>query len=153
MKERFTLAGPCPQCGKPMRDYHGMMGSSPYRMSRDHIRPREWGGTVRTYGDTRNVRVMCQDCNGLIAACGHCAAAAACVRDVARQTGARTGAVLSAWEMYRHQPRKPTVMIRREKPRDQPAVYPRGEFIYPAVSAAARVWNLATLSKIRGAEP
>lgn len=49
------------------------------RPSRDHIFPREWGGTFAP----ENIRRVCSDCNQLRALAGHCLAILACARAVA----------------------------------------------------------------------
>lgn len=87
----------CPQCGEIMlpSDWDT---AHPKRMSRDHILPRARGGQWILHGDTVNWRLMCQECNGIIAAVGHCAGAAACVRAVAQDTCERWPEVLRAWK-------------------------------------------------------
>jgi hypothetical protein len=53
---------------------------NPQSISRDHIRPRAWGGD-----DTaENRRLCCKSCNENRGTCGHCIGALACVRAVAR---------------------------------------------------------------------
>lgn len=75
---------PCPSCGHAMSiSARGHSSNSPYRRTRDHILPRERGGLGVMYGDTRNIRIMCARCNGILADCFHCVGALACVRAVA----------------------------------------------------------------------
>lgn len=91
---------PCPQCGRAMLvNPIGGDISHPWRQSRDHILPRERGGTRFIHGRTRNIRLMCQECNGLLAACLHCVGAVACARDVAQARGTKVGTVLNQWGM------------------------------------------------------
>ena len=86
----------CPMCGWPMvvRD-HGHQG----RRSEDHILPRQRGGKRVLFGDVRNIRIICQDCNGQLQACNHCRGMLACVRDIARQEGVRVGVIMRRWKL------------------------------------------------------
>lgn len=70
----------CPRCRRTM--IRG--GNSPYRPTRDHILPVSRGGDIFIHGSVPNYRLMCGDCNGLLAMCGHCPGAEAAVRDVSR---------------------------------------------------------------------
>jgi hypothetical protein len=68
----------CKCCGRLMLPNHPQQ-----KPTRDHIRPRAWGGE-----NTReNLRVFCRDCNQLRAMADHCLGALACARAIAFQRG------------------------------------------------------------------
>lgn len=70
------------------------------RKSRDHIVPQIWGGGDFIAGDVRNTRIMCQDCNSWRASAGHCVAALALMRDVAKARGEQLKYIAHEWDMY-----------------------------------------------------
>lgn len=76
--------------------------SNPRRPSRDHIFPREWGGTFAP----ENIRRVCQECNYLRALAGHCVAVLACAQAVADSLpiGSRPRVlfVLRRWQASRY---------------------------------------------------
>jgi hypothetical protein len=74
----------CPLCGVKM------ISGDPRRMypqtrSRDHILPKRDGHGSHVYGDTRNIRIVCQSCNGLLDRLGQCPGAVACWIAVTRR--------------------------------------------------------------------
>jgi hypothetical protein len=81
---------PCPYCRAPMTRNHQHR-----RPSNDHILPASWGGP----DDLENYRVCCSGCNGLRALAGHCVAALACARAVARTNRTHTLDVLNRWKL------------------------------------------------------
>lgn len=92
----------CPQCGMSMLVHPlGPDIKNPRRKSEDHILPKERGGLRIMYGDVRNTRIMCQNCNGLLASCFHCIGALACVRTVAAATRRPETTILHLWGTYR----------------------------------------------------
>ena len=89
------MARLCPYCRCGMqRPRKGQnRQQDPYRRTRDHIRPRGWGGS-----DTAdNIRHCCGRCNQQRAQCSHCIGALACARAVARDTGAPVAQVIRVW--------------------------------------------------------
>lgn len=76
------------------------MPDHPRRRSRDHICPTSWGGPNRA----DNIRHVCQDCNSLRAACGHCIGALACARAVAADIGQRPLTIIVRWNLPRLSP-------------------------------------------------
>lgn len=50
-------------------------------------------------GAVSNVRQMCQACNDLRAACGHCVGAMACVRAVAVEVGQPPARIVRLWAL------------------------------------------------------
>jgi hypothetical protein len=165
---------PCPQCGERMLPSTDIQRRR--RWSRDHIFPREMGGAFlmdpHPDGPTRNWRVMCQGCNEQLAVCGHCVAALACARTVAADLNRSAESIARRWMMLyvartipRPGPdgakalraqRSVTQEMRRSMPHQMPVVRPviapviPHDFIFPAVTAAERVWNLATLARKSG---
>lgn len=137
----------CPRCGMT---YTAPWNSS-RRKSRDHILPRERGAGNGSmiHGDVRNVEIMCQECNSLRAACGHCWGAVACVLAISenRAVGAAT---MQRWMAARGGDR---VIARRAKAAEAVKIgmivqrVGRDEFLYPADTAAKRVWNMITLER------
>ena len=80
--------GECPICGVVMPQQPGTNTSAyMFRRSADHILPQSRGGRKKIHGDTKNTRIVCQTCNELLACCGHCIGAMACVRAVTRTMG------------------------------------------------------------------
>ena len=73
----------CPQCRRSMA--RSFRHNEIYQ-TRDHILPFDRGGSDKYHGLARNIRPMCNECNNLTAAAGHCIAALACARSVARST-------------------------------------------------------------------
>ena len=129
------------------------------------------------YGDTRNRRIICRGCNTRLGTCGHCVGALGCIYAVAAPNGDAgaviwrwgMGAVATAipgrWERG-VEPlafRDPAHWEDGPEPRSRPTAYPHAaervaiarvidaigldEFVFPAETAAARVWNLATLAR------
>lgn len=148
-------AGPrpvrCPRCNRPYNN-------DARRISADHILPKERGGKLVMFGDVRNSAPMCQECNGWRAACGHCWGLAACIAAVVAETGLSRAKVYQKWQTGRVVQgvalRTRTDHTRRMENGVQlgRAVIRAGgadEFIWPADTAAKRVWNLATLAKAR----
>lgn len=100
---RRTMA--CPYCGNIMIPPR-RCGLRPGRVppsnmrTRDHIRPRAWGGADAA----DNRRYCCQRCNQLRAALGHCIGALACVIAVARdrrRPSRSIGYVARSWHLLR----------------------------------------------------
>lgn len=145
------MSNHCPRCGLRYRN-DGI--SDPLRRSRDHILPQVWGGKDRIYGDTRNTVEICQTCNGFRAACGHCWAIAACVDAVAADRMVPREVIALAWKLG--QKLRHLTLTRRDTTRRQNAEAVRigrvvnqvgpDQFIFPADTAAKRVWNIATLA-------
>lgn len=158
---------PCPRC---RAELHPRRASS-HGISDDHILPRAWGGSFVIHGDTNNRRVMCRQCNILLGTVGHCVAALACVEAVAqsRKTGRRD--IIREWRLgliatQMPQPRNRVLAERRadRSPWEWEDVDDRrreaieaameriglDQFVWPAVTAAERVWNMATLGKRYG---
>lgn len=138
--------GACPQCGIMMTA--GM--SDAHRASRDHILPKSRGGTIFIHGNTRNTRVMCQDCNGSLSACLQCVGAMACARSVSVDSGFSIKRVLRRWRFGR-------LVTDCTK---QPVAKRRTNYRENFARAAADVWKaekptLADLfpSQVRGIEP
>ena len=136
----------CPRCGMPYND-------GPRRMSRDHILPQSRGAPQgdTIHGDVRNIEVMCQSCNFLRAACGHCWGAVACMLAITHDL-TRIAAVMQRWQAIRQGP----ALTPRQKVIAHAARYgmrmrylPAEDFVYPADTAAKRVWNLAVLASMR----
>lgn len=121
---------------------------------------------------------MCQRCNGLRALLNHCWGAVACVKAVARDTDRKPHEIVKRWcfpaqisPVSPPQPRDPDAErwapsaadAGRAKHRNAAAIQlgmvvnkvGAHEFVFPADTAAARVWNLATLGKggYRGPTP
>lgn len=86
----------CPRCAQPYT-----LGLTPRRRSKDHILPREHGGTDIIHGDVRNTEIMCQTCNEFRANSAHCWALLACARAVARRQHIGVGKVLRRWGVQR----------------------------------------------------
>lgn len=82
----------CPICLREMSSRHP---SNERRPSRDHILPLSEGG--RNVPD--NIRIVCARCNTLLAACGHCIGAVACVLTVDRN-GFATAALWRLAALY-----------------------------------------------------
>ena len=85
----------CPYCGRLMfspANYRGRL-----MKTRDHIRPREWGGN----DDSDNIRLVCSECNGLRPRCGHCHAALMIAWSVGRDTQRRAVSVITLWNLPR----------------------------------------------------
>lgn len=148
-------------------------GEDRHRRSRDHILPVEWGGRNTIAGDTRNIVVICQACNGRRASCLHCWALAACIQAVATVTHRPFMQIYREWhvgrvlagardlpETQRRQDeararllesRESHIRRARNALRVQAALAVQriglDEFVYPAESAAAKVWNRVTLRK------
>lgn len=147
----------CRLCGSRMTV------SGEHRASADHILPKERGGSFRMFPDrpraeapqdrgyVRNHRIMCQRCNGLLAACGHCVAALASVRAVAAH--APQDARLALRWFRKERAETPDQTKRRQLNMERVAVaraidrIGTDEFVFLAAGAAARVWNLATLAR------
>lgn len=68
--------GHCKCCGRLMLPNHPR-----HKPTRDHIRPRAWGGA----NALENLRVFCNECDQLRALAGHCLGALACARAIAFQ--------------------------------------------------------------------
>jgi hypothetical protein len=49
-----------------------------HRRSRDHILPHRDGHRVWIYGDTYNIRIVCQRCNNLLSKLDQCPGAVVC---------------------------------------------------------------------------
>ena len=102
------------------------------------------------YGDTNNIEYMCQECNSLRAAAGHCWGALAAMLAI-DSNRARVGVALQRWassqDMAPPGARRGTIPQRAPLVPRKPVIYRdlSREFIYPADTAAKRVWNLATL--------
>lgn len=127
------------------------------------------------WGDVNNIEIMCAGCNGFRGACGNCWGAVACVDAVARDSGQNRGQIFRRWKLglqteiiksadaaikprvrsvsppHISVPESEDAMARQERSRLAVqlgmAVHKIGppEFIFPADTAAKRVWNLATL--------
>ncbi len=156
-----AVGTPCPLCGVTMT----VPSHRPSAVSRDHILPRERGGRFVIHGDTRNRRLICVGCNGRLGTCGHCVGALACVYAVSGPTSPL--AVIQAWGMgvvassitgpWTRPAAEWDLPPAPKEPR--PDAFPHAaarvaiaravdriglpEFIFPAETAAARVWNLA----------
>lgn len=89
----------CPYCRGLMLLTERGERNDPRRMSRDHILPRQWGG-ARLDGIANNRRFVCQHCNQMRAAVGHCVGALACVRVVAEDRCVLLREVLREWKMH-----------------------------------------------------
>ena len=147
------MSAHCPRCGK--RYAYGM--NEPHRRSRDHILPLSRDGRrgVMIHVDVRNIEEMCQSCNGLRAACGHCWGAVACVKAVTENPD-QAAATMRRW-IAASKDRTGAEAERKRKAKEAVRIgmliYKIGEeeFIWPADTAAKRVWNLATLA--RGSAP
>lgn len=86
----------CPYCGKKMlRPIGGGVPQPSLVLTKDHIFPREWGGTLYP----ENTRFVCKRCNGLRAATGHCVGALACLRDISRKTKQDEVMILRRWDL------------------------------------------------------
>lgn len=129
-----------PRCGWPMHPRRNHAD----RPSQDHILPRSRGGTDVLHGDTRNTVIMCQGCNERRGKCFHCWAVVACVKDVARSELTDFWTVWRAWGLNHQQqaavPSERTTLAMVER-------IGLDEFVYPADTAAKRVWNLASLMR------
>lgn len=166
----------CPRCGSPMPspEWYGALFHQ-NRRSIDHILPQVRGGTNLLHGDVRNTVVICQACNSWRADCVHCWAMAACIEAVSDSTGEERRAVYRRWGLgsvrFLHEWRAPEVeearrvrsahmRVAREAAADRKAANAErvaiaraldriglDEFVWPAETAAARVWNLATLAR------
>lgn len=79
----------CPQCRKPMTSHNR-------RPTRDHIKPREFGGL----SIPENIRIVCSDCNGLRALAGHCVGALACALAVANEMRIAPLHVILRWRLH-----------------------------------------------------
>lgn len=164
------MKGKCPRCNDP----YAPGPTHPKRKTRDHVLPQARGGTYSViHGDVRNLETMCADCNEFRAQCGHCWGAVACVDTVARDTRSTRSAVYHQWKLGHQQqivaaidaggtfrsipPMVPDAREEydsrrtrnREAVRLGMTVHRIGvdEFIWPADTAAKRVWNLATLAR------
>ncbi len=95
----------CPLCSsKYAGEGHSL--HHPMRRSRDHILPRIRGGVFRMYGDTRNLRQMCQRCNERLAKSGFCIGAYACIDSVAKDISKAYGYVHKLWHMGKYLPQE-----------------------------------------------
>jgi hypothetical protein len=143
--------GLCPICGVKLRSG----SANPHRKSRDHILPLDRGGGDFIHGDTPNLAVMCQACNGFRARCFHCWALVACVRDVAKARGVATKVVYHEWRVgsviarAQMEASAKRNAANRDKVRIGRIVAEVGvdEFVYPADTAAKAVWNAVTLAR------
>lgn len=143
-------------------------------MSRDHILPIAWNGKNTLFDNVHNLEYMCQTCNDLRAMLNHCWGAVACVRAVAKDGGHKIETI-ARWWRFPLDTYSPIHMPSPAQPKDPDAErwMPSGadvgrlkkrniaaiqlgivvhrvgadEFIFPADSAAKRVWNLATLAR------
>jgi hypothetical protein len=143
----------CPKCG--VRYVTGDIGSR-RRPSRDHILPQSRGGRQNIHG-AKNIVTMCQECNGWRAACGHCWAIAACVDAVAGTESVDRWKIYKRWRLA-HMDNPEEIARAARKARSFAAVrigrkverIGLDEFVWPADTAAKRVWNLATLARGSG---
>jgi hypothetical protein len=84
----------CPYCRCGMQRRRHRPGSiDPHRRTRDHIRPKAWGGS----DSADNIRDVCRRCNEQRAVCGHCIGALACARAVACSRHASVASVIRQW--------------------------------------------------------
>lgn len=151
---RNPLRGRCPRCRSP---YEGGT-SAIHRKSRDHILPQARGGRLFIHGGVSNVEVMCQACNSLRAACGHCWGVVACVLTVAMAQSVVASTILRRWKMHEIIPDEAAPLTHEQTRKQRSAdavkigivVHQVGldEFVYPADTPAKQVWNIVTL--IRG---
>lgn len=155
--------GHCPRCGISY-NLAGPATSDPTAPSRDHILPKVRGGRDTIHGGVPNVVIICRTCNAWRGSCGHCWGAAACVDAVAASDGATRREVFRRWELHRLpvEAAIPPAPGAEDVPRAPAAVMARNheavklgmvvnkigpdEFIWPADTAAKRIWNLATLT-------
>jgi hypothetical protein len=94
-RSRRSEGQPCPYCRRPMVNPGRNPALRGHRPSLDHILPRSWGGA----DIAENYRTCCVECNENRAIAGHCPAALACARSVARSRGERTHRVLVRWRL------------------------------------------------------
>jgi hypothetical protein len=90
----------CPYCGRAIRGWE-TGAHNEWAATRDHIFPKAWGGA----NTADNIRIVCNACNVLRGAAGHCLGALACVRAVAGAGYRSEIAILRAWALPR--PRDP----------------------------------------------
>jgi hypothetical protein len=107
----------CPHCNVQMRGVGGE------RHSQDHIYPRQWNRALRQFSDSdsTNIRICCQDCNGLRGTTGHCIGALACAQQVAQTERVAVKTIIAKWKLYQFNQaimddileriRKPTVTV------------------------------------------
>ena len=154
---------PCPIC------HVRMTTDGDDGISRDHILPRSWGGLFEMFGGVRNKRIMCRRCNVQLATCGHCIGALACLRSVALAQDVPLSRLIRKWRMgvvaagIRSPGQRANEEWQPSGAKRGTSAYPHadqrvaiaraidrigiGEFVFPAETAAARVWNLATLAR------
>ena len=125
----------------------------PELLSRDHILPQSQGGRNTMYGDTRNIREVCRSCNGNLAAAMQCVGALKCAMMVADDTRTPLKYVFRQWRFGEMLAAGSADGISKIARRNQRAMrvseLTKGEYIWPANTAAKQVWNLATLSMAR----
>lgn len=95
----------CPYCKNPMSPSRKPAQQS---RTRDHILPREWGGTDAA----DNIRKVCTTCNGLRALAAHCVGVLACARAVKQRTHLSIRQIL----VPRQRERRHRASIGMEKP-------------------------------------
>ena len=125
--------------------------------SKDHILPKARGGTLFIHDDVRNWRIICQRCNGLLAAAGECLGALAAVRSV-------PGDDVTTMRLWGFGPLAQAILTEDQKAQRKvlDAAIDRAceplrspvlshDYLYPADTAAKRVWNLAVLASVGAA--
>lgn len=121
----------------------------PLRRSRDHIIKYVDGGRVFIHRDTRNIRIVCQRCNGLLNEFQQCPGAVVCLLSVDPTRGLHKKRRRRTATARTSQRRTVTGLVPASAvPVLLPAsVAPAPEYIFPADTAAKRVWNLVTLAR------
>lgn len=85
----------CPYCSRVMSSRRGARRIDVLERTRDHIRPKAWGGS----DDRDNFRDCCWECNGLRPLTGHCHAALMIAISVAQQEHVKTRAIIDRWRL------------------------------------------------------
>ncbi|HUY05010.1 MAG TPA: hypothetical protein VMV33_17160 [Rhodocyclaceae bacterium] len=138
-----------------------MIPGGRWRPSLDHILPRVRGGRDLLHGDVRNTRLMCQDCNGLLAACGQCLGALAAVSSVAADVDVARKTIARRWRLAEIEragrARRAGLVPDAEAARRRAALMAEverirlDEFVWPEDTPAKVVWNRLTLASRRRA--
>lgn len=96
----------CPYCLRVMSSRRGARAITVLERTRDHIRPKAWGGN----DDRDNFRDCCWECNGLRALVGHCHAALMIAISVAQEEHVKTRAIIDRWHLAHVRVLNPVMM-------------------------------------------
>lgn len=94
---KLPVKGPsrCPYCDRPMLAMGRGETLQRTTRTRDHILPKEWGGTWAA----ENMRPACRECNELRGRCGHCPAALMLAIGVAKEERVQYRVIVERWRL------------------------------------------------------